>query len=46
MTSLETIDSLAPIHLGAFLQAFDTDSTQLQSTLGTLETDMRALTTP
>ena len=43
---LETIDGLPSIRLGAFLQEFATDSTQLQSTLGTLETDLHALTTP
>ena len=37
---LETIDGLPPIRLGAFLQGFATDSTQLQSTLDTLEVDL------
>ncbi len=46
IASFETIDGLPAIHLGAFLQQFDTDSTQLQSTLGTLEVDLHSLTTP
>jgi hypothetical protein len=46
LTFFETIDSLPSIHLGSFLQQFGTDSTQLQSTLGSLETDLRSLSTP
>jgi hypothetical protein len=36
-----TIDGLPPIRLGAFLGEFITDTTQLQTTLGTLEQDLR-----
>jgi hypothetical protein len=39
---LETIDGLPPQQLGAFLVQFDTDATQLQTTLSTLEQDLRA----
>jgi hypothetical protein len=38
---LETIDGLPPGQLGAFLVQFDTDATQLQTTLSTLEQDLR-----
>ena len=38
---LETIDGLPPQQLGAFLAQFDTDATQLQTTLSTLEQDLR-----
>ena len=38
---LETIDGLPPQRLGAFLAQFDTDATQLQTTLSTLEQDLR-----
>ncbi len=38
---LETIDGLPPQQLGAFLVQFDTDATQLQTTLSTLEQDLR-----
>jgi hypothetical protein len=38
---LETIDGLPPAQLGAFLVQFDTDATQLQTTLSTLEQDLR-----
>jgi hypothetical protein len=38
---LETIDGLPPDQLGAFLVQFDTDATQLQTTLSTLEQDLR-----
>jgi hypothetical protein len=38
---LETIDGLPPQLLGAFLTQFDTDATQLQTTLSTLEQDLR-----
>jgi hypothetical protein len=38
---LETIDGLPPQQLGAFLTQFDTDTTQLQTTLSTLEQDLR-----
>jgi hypothetical protein len=38
---LETIDGLPPQELGAFLVQFDTDATQLQTTLSTLEQDLR-----
>jgi hypothetical protein len=38
---LETIDGLPPQQLGAFLTQFDTDATQLQTTLSTLEQDLR-----
>jgi len=41
LTFLETIDGLPPIRLGAFLQEFATDSTQLQTSLTTLEQDLR-----
>jgi hypothetical protein len=39
---LETIDGLPPQQLGAFLVQFDTDATQLQTTLSTLEQDLRS----
>jgi hypothetical protein len=38
---LETIDGLPPAQLGAFLVQFDTDATQLQTTLSALEQDLR-----
>jgi hypothetical protein len=38
---LETIEGLPPQQLGAFLAQFDTDATQLQTTLSTLEQDLR-----
>ena len=38
---LETIDGLPAQQLGAFLVQFDTDTTQLQTTLSTLEQDLR-----
>ncbi len=38
---LETIDGLPPIQLGAFLHQFMADSTQLQTTLSTLEQELR-----
>jgi hypothetical protein len=37
---LETIDGLPPIGLGAFLQQFATDTTQLQTSLTALEQDL------
>jgi hypothetical protein len=43
---LGTIDGLPPIRLGAFLGEFITDTAQLQTTLGTLEQDLRTPTTP
>ena len=46
IATFETIDGLPAARLGAFLQEFATDSTQLQSTLGTLEVDLHSLTTP
>jgi hypothetical protein len=39
---LDTIDSLPPLQLGAFLKQFDTDATQLQTTLSALEQNLRA----
>ena len=39
---LDTIDGLPPQQLGAFLVQFDTDATQLQTTLSTLEQNLRA----
>ncbi len=39
---LETIDGLPPIGLGAFLQQFASDTTQLQASLTTLEQDLRS----
>jgi hypothetical protein len=41
---LDTIDSLPPLQLGAFLKQFDTDATQLQTTLSALEQNLRATT--
>jgi hypothetical protein len=38
---LETIDGLPAQQLGAFLVQFDTDATQLQTTLSTLEQELR-----
>jgi hypothetical protein len=38
---LATIDGLPPQQLGAFMVQFDTDATQLQTTLSTLEQDLR-----
>ena len=38
---LESIDGLPAQQLGAFLVQFDTDATQLQTTLSTLEQDLR-----
>ena len=40
-SSSKTIDGLPPQQLGAFLTQFDTDTTQLQTTLSTLEQDLR-----
>ncbi len=39
---LDTIDGLPPQQLGAFLAQFDSDATQLQTTLSTLEQNVRA----
>ena len=39
---LDTIDALPPLQLGAFLKQFDTDATQLQTTLSALEQNLRA----
>jgi hypothetical protein len=39
---LEGVDGLPAVRLGAFLQQFETDATQLQSTLSTLEQDLRS----
>jgi hypothetical protein len=41
---LDTIDSLPPLQLGAFLKQFDIDATQLQTTLSALEQNLRATT--
>jgi hypothetical protein len=38
---LQTVNGLPSIHLGTFLQQFSTDTTQLQSSLTTLEQDLR-----
>jgi hypothetical protein len=43
---LSTIDGLPAIRLGAFLREFITDTAQLQTTLGTLEQDLRTPTNP
>ena len=40
LTFLDTIASLPPDQLGAYLQQFGTDSTRLQTTLGALEHDL------
>ena len=39
---LDTIDGLPPQQLGAFLVQFDTDATKLQTTLSTLEQNLRS----
>jgi hypothetical protein len=39
---LDTIDGLPPQQLGAFLAQFDTDATHLQTTLSTLEQNLRS----
>ncbi len=39
---LDTIDGLPPIQLGSYLVQFDTDATQLQTTLSALEQDLRS----
>jgi hypothetical protein len=39
---LDTIDGLPPQQLGAYLTQFDTDATQLQTTLSTLEQNLRS----
>jgi hypothetical protein len=39
---LDTIDGLPPQQLGAYLVQFDTDATRLQTTLNTLEQNLRA----
>ena len=39
---LDTIDGLPPQQLGAFLVQFDTDATHLQTTLSTLEQNLRS----
>ena len=39
---LDTIDGLPPIQLGSYLGQFDTDTTQLQTTLSALEQDLRS----
>jgi hypothetical protein len=39
---LDTIDGLPPQQLGAFLVQFDTDATELQTTLSTLEQHLRS----
>ena len=39
---LDTIDGLPPQQLGAYLVQFDTDATRLQTTLSTLEQNLRA----
>ena len=41
---LGTIDGLAPIRLGSYLEEFSTTSTQFQKDLGTLERALRART--
>jgi len=43
LTFLDTINGLPPIQLGAFIEQFQSDTTQLQNTLGTIE---RALSAP
>jgi hypothetical protein len=40
--SADTIDGLPPQQLGAFLVQFDTDATHLQTTLSTLEQNLRS----
>jgi len=39
---IDTIDGLPPQQLGAFLVQFDTDATKLQTTLSTLEQNLRS----
>ena len=39
---LGTIDGLPPLQLGSYLVQFDTDATQLQTTLSALEEDLRS----
>jgi hypothetical protein len=39
---LDTIDGLPPQQLGAYLVRFDSDATRLQTTLSTLEQNLRA----
>jgi hypothetical protein len=39
---LDTIEALPPLQLGTFLKQFDTDATQLQTTLNALEQNLRA----
>jgi hypothetical protein len=39
---LDTIDGLSPAQLGAYLAQFDSDATHLQTTLSTLEQNLRA----
>ena len=39
---LDTIDGLPPAQLGAYLAQFDSDATSLQTTLSTLEQNLRA----
>jgi hypothetical protein len=41
---LDTIDTLPPLQLGAYLKQFDADATQLQTTLSALEQNLRAPT--
>ncbi len=40
LTFLDTISTLPPAQLGAYLQQFGTDATQLQATLSALEQDL------
>jgi len=42
--SLATINGLAPLHLGSYLEGFGTGANQLQQELGTLEHKLRAST--
>jgi hypothetical protein len=39
---LKTINNLPPLQLGAYIVQFETDATQLQATLNTLEQNLRA----
>jgi hypothetical protein len=41
---LDSIDTLPPLQLGAFLKQFDTDATRLQTTLSALEQNLRTTT--
>jgi hypothetical protein len=41
LTFLDTIDALPSVQLGAFLRQFDADATQLQTTLNSLEQNLK-----